>query len=356
MHPLAEITAMSLVLDVDDVADLVRTRCPADAEGARGARLDFDIRRDLGRQGTRTLDRTTGLVVHAVGRLPGVSTTPSADTLAGPETGIVLATTMGSIQTTMDFTRDTFVRERPYHVDPARFPNTVMNFAAGQCAIRYRIEGPNATVTTGHVGSFTALCYATRLLRSGRARRVVVGASEELTPARASMERAHGVDEQELAEGAAALVLSPAGSNGAVGEVLHVDSGFAPRPGASEEVLLRLLERAAWPGREHRFADGPAPAPLVLAPRDATEASPELRAVRRCFGDDAFSDVHVVDTVARCGDLGSASGLVQLQSALEELRGRALRPETDCALVTSTDREGAVHLVLLRLGRGGRDS
>jgi hypothetical protein len=61
----------------------------------------------------------------------------------------------------------------------------------------------------------------------------------------------------------------------------------------------------------------------------------------------------VVDTTAHTGDIGSASGLVQLQAAFAALRAAGATGPDDCALVTGTDREGAVHVALVRLPQDG---
>lgn len=99
----------------------------------------------LGRKGTRSMDRVTGLAVAAVGRLLDDghgARIPGLD----EDTGLVLGTSNGSVGSIMSFTRDSLTEDRPYLVDPARFPNTVMNCAAGQSAIRHGLRGPNVTI------------------------------------------------------------------------------------------------------------------------------------------------------------------------------------------------------------------
>jgi 3-oxoacyl-[acyl-carrier-protein] synthase II len=143
----------------------------------------FELREVLGRKNTRSMDRATGLAVLTVGMLlagkrPG----------EGDNVGLVLGTTTGSVQSMMDFTRDSLTRERPYLVDPARFPNTVMNCAAGQSAIWYGLRGPNATIAGGQGTGLAALSYASRLHRCGHSRTLICGAVEELSPQRAWLE------------------------------------------------------------------------------------------------------------------------------------------------------------------------
>ncbi|WP_331283956.1 beta-ketoacyl synthase N-terminal-like domain-containing protein, partial [Streptomyces sp. H39-S7] len=127
---------------------------------------DFDIRKVLGKKGTRSMDRVTGLAVTAIGGLMGESVR-SGPVVGDERAALVLGTNTGSAQSMMDLTRDTFVQEEPFYIDPSKFPNTVMNCAAGQCAIWYGLKGPNTTVAAGRASGLLALNYARRLLASG---------------------------------------------------------------------------------------------------------------------------------------------------------------------------------------------
>src|SRR5579859_4747183 len=96
----------------------------APAPGLEGSVPGFDIRRLLGRKNTRAMDRITGLTVLTVGRLLDAEQAAGHE-FSGHETGFVLGTTTGSVQSMMDFSRDSFIQDRPYLVDPARFPSWV---------------------------------------------------------------------------------------------------------------------------------------------------------------------------------------------------------------------------------------
>ncbi|GAA3299015.1 hypothetical protein GCM10020295_36110 [Streptomyces cinereospinus] len=129
------------------------------------------------------MDRVTALAVTAVG---GLVEAVAEELAARPEqTALVLGTGSGSVQSIMDFTRDSLSGERPYHVEPARFPNTVMNRAAGQSAIWHRIKGPNTTVAGGSLTGLLALNYALRLHQGRPLRaRALRGGRGVLHPAR----------------------------------------------------------------------------------------------------------------------------------------------------------------------------
>ncbi|MBX6767768.1 MAG: 3-oxoacyl-ACP synthase, partial [Actinomadura rubrobrunea] len=167
------------------------TRAPLDPQVWPGPQREgclipgFDVAHALGRKGTRSMDRATGIAVATTGLLLDDI---GADTDRAPM-GLVLGTDSGSVQSTIDFTVDSLTRERPYHVDPARFPNTVMNRAAGQCAIWHGLKGPNATVAAGAVTGLLALNYAVRLLRSGHCAAVLAGAVEEFSVQRSWLDR-----------------------------------------------------------------------------------------------------------------------------------------------------------------------
>lgn len=120
------------------------------------------------------MDRVTGLAVTAVGSLLDDGERNRA-VGTGEGAAFALGTTTGSAQSMMDFTRDSLTSEQPFFVDPARFPNTVMNCAAGQSAIWYQLKGPNATIAGGRTAALHALNYSRRLLGSGRARTVLCG-------------------------------------------------------------------------------------------------------------------------------------------------------------------------------------
>ncbi|MEV0219284.1 beta-ketoacyl synthase N-terminal-like domain-containing protein [Streptomyces sp. NPDC050704] len=183
----------------------------------RAGRLPgFDARAVLGRKGTRAMDRATALAVTTAGLLleeagPGLAQdSPEA-------VGMVLGTGHGSVQSIMDFTRDSLTGEKPFHVDPALFPNTVMNRAAGQSAIWHTLRGPNTTVAGGAPTGLLALNYAARLLRQGHCEAVLCGAVEEFSAERAWLEyraRTGGPHQQPagpLGEGCALFLLEPLG-------------------------------------------------------------------------------------------------------------------------------------------------
>lgn len=169
------------------------------AAAPRSVVRDFDVRETLGRTGTRSMDRAAGLAVTTTRRLlervgealPGEAPLAGA-LLAGygsADVGVVLGVS-DPVKSVMDFLRDTWTRDKPYDVDPSHVPRTLMNFAAGQCAIWHGVRGPNATICGSHATALLTLNYARRLQRNGHARAVIWGAVEELSDDRAAVESA----------------------------------------------------------------------------------------------------------------------------------------------------------------------
>ncbi|MGW0330951.1 beta-ketoacyl synthase N-terminal-like domain-containing protein [Streptomyces sp. NPDC003011] len=306
----------------------------------------FETRDVLGRKGTRSMDRVTGLAVTAVGSLldrPG----SARETETGERAALVLATTTGSAASMMDFTRSSLQGARPYDVDPAVMPNAVMNCAAGQCAIWYGIRGPNTTLAGGRAAGLLALNYATRLLATQRADTVLCAAAEEFSHARYWLEQhsrgpeAPGVA---LGEGAAVLLVRPADrftpERPALAEILAVRTRVAVgnrARGALEACVRSALEAAgAGPGEVWAAAPGDAPGLLGHIEREVLGDLCGAAALER------------VPAVGRLGDLSAASGSFQIALVLATAAGTPAAAGR-IAVITSADRDGSLACAVLRL-------
>lgn len=139
---------------------------------------DFDAKLYLGEKGLRLLDRTTKLV-NVAAKLALEDTSFSVTKENTDDVGVVLGTTLGSVWSISEFDKQA-LREGPRYVNPALFPNTVINSPASQISIRFGIEGFNTTIATGFTSSFDALKYACDFIRLDRAKAVLVGGVEEL--------------------------------------------------------------------------------------------------------------------------------------------------------------------------------
>ncbi|MCA2215093.1 beta-ketoacyl synthase N-terminal-like domain-containing protein [Jidongwangia harbinensis] len=309
----------------------------------------FDPAAVLGRKGTRAMDRVTALTVATAGMVLAADGEPDPDQTAAM--GLVLGTSAGSYQSIMDFTASSMTGERPYLVDPARFPNTVMNRAAGQSAIWYGIKGPNATVSGGRLAGLLALNYAVRLCRRGRATTVLCGAVEELTAQRCWIDwhaggRPDPVTAVPPGEGCAMFLVEPAGVAARHGrvpllELAGIGFGAVPAGGdpaaALTDCIARTLDR-----------NGIAvPDIALLAPGcpPGSAAATERVAVRAALG---RADLPEARTGTVLGDTSAASAAFQVAGVLVAA-GRTDLPAGSLALVTSIDPGGTVGCAVLRV-------
>ncbi|MCP2163196.1 beta-ketoacyl synthase N-terminal-like domain-containing protein [Goodfellowiella coeruleoviolacea] len=302
---------------------------------------DFSVKEVLGRKGTRSMDRVTGLAVSTIGQL-----LHDADgnrvVRTGEESALVLGTTMGSAQSTMDFVRDSFTGGQPHHVDPARMPNSVMNCAAGQCAIWHQLRGPNTTLAGGGAAGLLSLDYARRLLHHGRAGQALVGAAEEYSTARAWLHR-HSGGTTVLGEGCAILLVEPAAAVGEgrrpLAEVLAVQSRFYldadPRRALAASVR-DVLTDAGVRQEEVWAAVGSA----VGEPGEHEHA--QLRAL---FGDAAVNRMPGADLL---GDTGAASSALRIATVLS-VAERSAEAAGKLVVLSAVDPYGTAACALLRL-------
>ncbi|MEV2236914.1 beta-ketoacyl synthase N-terminal-like domain-containing protein [Micromonospora sp. NPDC049891] len=302
----------------------------------------FDVRDRLGRRGTSFFDRTTALAVAAC-----ADALRDAGVEAGPQQpqdriGVVLATTLGSFRSTSDFTRETLVQERPYLVNPVLFPNTVMNCAAGQSAIRLGLRGVNATVAGGPVAFLHALRYAADVLARGYADLMVVGAAEELSP--------HRVWSQALTRGGTGAAC---GESAAAFAVIR-DDGTGPSDGTG----LRILATAAGYGPDGRRAEAlsgcvrraldragvaAAEVDLVVTAETATDDHGQFGAAARVLG---HRPEHRQVT-ARFGDCDAATCATGLAQLMLDRRAHPEEPGIT-ALLVAEGVDGAAAAALVR--------
>ena len=328
---------------VGDVA-VAETSAGAAAAGAdyppRALRTvaPFDAAAHLGRKGLRTLDRFTrlGLVAsgEAIAELPG-GLGSGADL---DDTGVVLGTSTGSIATTTDVGRDTLVNEKPYMVDPAAFANSVMNTCAGQIAIRHGLRGVNATLSGGAISGMFAVRYARTALSRERARRLLVGAVEEVTARAAWAWHRTGAltADTPLGEGAVFLVVEPAGAADTRLELLACEVGYFGGGFGVGAGLRRCVDLAL------RRSGLSAADVTLLAPGSGGRsrlAMAERRAVATALGDLP----ELLDVVPALGEGYSASVLFQLAATMAVARPGAI------GLITSIGEDGNAGALVVRL-------
>lgn len=139
---------------------------------------DFDAKEYMGKKGLRTLDRSTKLILSASKMAIADSGFKITDDNTD-DCGVSIGTTLGSVKSIADFDFVTLT-EGPRYVNPAHFPNTVINSPASQVSIWNNIQGFNNTLASGFTTSIDAMQYAADFLRFDRAKYVLAGGVEEM--------------------------------------------------------------------------------------------------------------------------------------------------------------------------------
>jgi 3-oxoacyl-[acyl-carrier-protein] synthase II len=304
----------------------------------------------IGTQGSRTVDRMTSMVIavtteilHEIGDL---------DDAERAGIGLVLGTSTGSVHSITEFLRDTFTQAKPFFVNPANFPNTVMNGAAGRTAIWHGLRGLNSTVAGGHASGLAALRYATRMIQRGYARMLLVGAVEELSPPIAwAASRIRQQSQTPLGEGCAMFLLESSTAALARGrKQLAGVQGFASvtiDPQLGQQVQSQRLATAI---REVMHSAGVHASELwavsMAQSGDGVLDEIEVAGVQEALGDAParrFVASHHV------GNTFSALGAFQVASLLAIADNEPAAALSRPALCTSVGVDGAITCALLRL-------
>jgi 3-oxoacyl-[acyl-carrier-protein] synthase II len=152
-------------------------------EGLRAKRAaeiaDFRPEEILGPKGLRLLDRATRLALCAAKLALDDSGLPYEGESAA-QIGVCLGSTAGSLHSRAGY-YETLLKDGFRALNPALFPNTVVNSPAAQVAIRFGLTGYNTTISSGQASSLNAIDYAAQTVRSGRVRAALAGGVEELS-------------------------------------------------------------------------------------------------------------------------------------------------------------------------------
>lgn len=305
----------------------------------------------LGNKGIRVLDRTARLLcVAAQMALAGVAGRAAAAdaTEADVNTGLVCGTMFGSLHSITSFDWSG-LEDGVNLVNPMDFPNTVINSAAGQAAIKFKLGGSNSTICAAQAAGLYAIHYAAEFLRLGRADLLLAGGAEELSPegwlgfhkngwladgkAAPMSDRAAGMM---LGEGAALLALQRgAGPGQTLAEIvgfgaaqdgLSTQEFHAAATGATEAIHLALESAgisAALVG-------------CIIASASGSRAGDvmEVRALRAVFGG-RLQDIPIYAPKAALGEsLGAGGAFAALAGAL------ALKKQFLPPTVGGSGREG----------------
>ncbi|WP_345812295.1 beta-ketoacyl synthase N-terminal-like domain-containing protein [Paraburkholderia sp. PREW-6R] len=331
-------------------ADLAQADFPTDV---RYRPTHFDAAAILGTKGIRTMDRTTALTLatstllyERMGRAEGVPL---------DRTGFVVGTSTGSIRSTSDFTRESLVQPRPFLVNPAHFPNTVMNCAAGQCGIRFNARSVNATISGGRLSGLLAFRYASQMLRRGYVDLLITGSVEELCPQSAWAHRqliAHDCrHDVPLGEGCSMFALARPDvartlARGPVSDILALQYGryFDPlgeRPAAADGLQACIADALAQAGLEAGQIDRC----VLCGGPDVDNGDLEMQAITRVFGHQVAIDG--ANLVEQFGDTYSATSSLALGWLLGQLEAGAGRTQK-YGLVIASSEDGHAGCLIVR--------
>ena len=230
-------------------------------------------------------------------------------------------------------------------MNPAHFPNTVLNSPASQVSIRFKIKGFNTTISTGFCASLDAVSYAADFIRLDRADVVLAGGVEELCeetflgfhklgclseiPLSCPFDkRRNGII---FSEGAAILILEDedhALKRGAqiIAKVLGYGNSFDPSAdlyfdnagkGLSNSINIALKDASLNPEDIHYISSG----------ANSTKGLDrmETKVIKHVFGERAFH-IPVSSIKSMTGESYSASGALSLAAAVGALSHGTIPP------------------------------
>lgn len=328
----------------------------------------FEPAKYLGDKGLRTLDRLTKLLIVAarLAMADGGLKRDNAYVQSSPErVGICCSNAYGSLEAITELDRVATLEDARY-INPAKFPNTVSNSAAGYASIWEDLRALNVSVSDGNCGALDAVACADIFLETGRAEVLLVGGAEAMSEALYLAFHSLGAlgARTRLGEGAALVVTESVESAKARGaarmaDILGYGTAFVapetevPLIHASEVAVERAIQGALddaglQPGDVDVVASG------VSGLRAFDDA--ELGGIRRVLG----PRVAVAAPKAILGETLGAGGAMGLASALAWMEGAAPTPivsggisgrapgDLRTALVTSVGFYGNASAVVVR--------
>jgi len=315
-----------------------------------GEITDFKAESFLGDKGLRTFDRVTKLVLSTAKlALDDAGFKYPLDEDLSERTGVSLGSTLGSVRSISEFDKQG-LREGPSTVNPALFPNTVINAPASQISIRYNIKGFNTTISTGFAASLDAIDYAANFIKLYDYDVVLAGGVEELclqtflgfhkighlAGSREGKEevncpfdrRRNGIA---LAEGGCIFILEEMGharkrAANIYAEILGYGASFDPKSkniyspaaaGATRAMKLALEDAGTAPD-EIDYISASANSTLDC---DVMET----RAVNRVFGDSA-KKIPISSIKSMIGDTFSASGAMNVAASIGAIKEGFIPP------------------------------
>ncbi|MDX2262448.1 MAG: beta-ketoacyl synthase N-terminal-like domain-containing protein [Gemmatimonadales bacterium] len=353
---------------------------PADKlPGAKAAEVrGFDANALLGDKGHRNFDKLTKYLIVAARQAlesAGLKRGGQFVSSLGPDQiGICSSTAYGSLDSITELNLVAEL-EDPRYINPARFPNTVINAAAGYVSIWEDLRAPNVTIVDGNCGALDAVLTCETHLAHRRADAFLVGGGDVLSEplyvalqklgalAKNDDEWAPGQAESaglHLGEGAAYLCverLRGAEARGATLRALVAGYGTAFESPTEGAFLLNASPVAV--ARAIRLAlddAGIAPSSVDAVCASCSGLSKwdvaELYAIEQVLG----PDIAVAAPKAMWGESFAGAGALGMAAAVSWIEGITPAPllsgrpseRTDVVVVTTVGYYGNVSAVVLK--------
>jgi 3-oxoacyl-[acyl-carrier-protein] synthase II len=305
-----------------------------------------------------------------------------------PRIGVAMGAGIGGLSTIEENTAKWLESKSPRKISPFFIPGSIINAAAGQVSIHFKLRGPNLALVTACTTSTHSIGIAARLIQYGDADIMVAGGAEMAftplgigsfcqaralsqrndEPARASRPWDRDRDGFVMAEGGGAIVLEEyehARARGAriyaefagfgmSGDAYHITAPPEDGEGARLAMTAAIRDAGVNPGDLH----------YINAHATSTELGDraETVAIKRTLGDHARR-VPVSSTKSMTGHLLGAAGVVEAIFSILAIRDGILpptinleNPDPDCDLdyVPGAARQARVRVALSNsFGFGG---
>jgi 3-oxoacyl-[acyl-carrier-protein] synthase II len=305
-----------------------------------------------------------------------------------PRIGVAMGAGIGGLSTIEENTAKWLESKSPRKISPFFIPGSIINAAAGQVSIHFKLRGPNLALVTACTTSTHSIGIAARCIQYGDADIMVAGGAEMAftplgvgsfcqaralsqrndEPARASRPWDRDRDGFVMAEGGGAIVLEEyehARARGAKiyaefagfgmsGDAYHITAPPEDGEGARLAMTAAIRDAGINPGDLH----------YINAHATSTELGDraETIAIKRALGDDA-KRVPVSSTKSMTGHLLGAAGVVEAIFSILAIRDGVLPPtinlenpdpECDLDYVPGTARQAKVRVALSNsFGFGG---
>lgn len=346
---------------------------------ARAAEVrGFDANVYLGDKGHRNFDRLTKyLIVAAKSALEsaGVKRDGKFISALGPDqVGICSSTAYGSLDSITELNIVAEL-EDPRYINPARFPNTVINAAAGYVSIWEDLRAPNVTVVDGNCGAMDAVLMCETHLAHRRADAFLVGGGDVLSePLYVAFEKLGALAEGDaewgpgregsqglrLGEGAAYLCVerrSEAEARGAKVRAVIAGYGTAFESPTNEALLLNATPIAVARAIRLALDDAGLPHSSVDAVCASCGGIPrydaaELYGIEQALG----ADVAIAAPKSMWGECFAGAGALAMAASVAWIEGvppaplvsGIARPETNVVVAIASGYYGNVSAVVIR--------